>query len=87
MATLSEKVWDRHVVRTAPGEPDLLYIDLLLQAVMPVPRPAPRGRAATRSPQARGRKKTMPPRAETVYCRTTVQTRFLHNVCRDPGRG
>src|SRR3954451_11731010 len=30
MATLSEKVWDRHVVRAAPGEPDLLYIDLHL---------------------------------------------------------
>jgi 3-isopropylmalate/(R)-2-methylmalate dehydratase large subunit len=28
--TLSEKVWDRHVVRAAPGEPDLLYIDLHL---------------------------------------------------------
>jgi 3-isopropylmalate/(R)-2-methylmalate dehydratase large subunit len=28
--TLSEKVWDRHVVHTAPGEPDLLYIDLHL---------------------------------------------------------
>src|ERR1700712_3208257 len=28
--TLSEKVWDRHVVRTAAGEPDLLYIDLHL---------------------------------------------------------
>jgi 3-isopropylmalate/(R)-2-methylmalate dehydratase large subunit len=28
--TLSEKVWDRHLVRTAPGEPDLLYIDLHL---------------------------------------------------------
>lgn len=28
--TLSEKVWDAHVVRTAPGEPDLLYIDLHL---------------------------------------------------------
>jgi 3-isopropylmalate/(R)-2-methylmalate dehydratase large subunit len=28
--TLSEKVWDRHVVRRAPGEPDLLYIDLHL---------------------------------------------------------
>jgi 3-isopropylmalate/(R)-2-methylmalate dehydratase large subunit len=28
--TLSEKVWDRHVVRQAPGEPDLLYIDLHL---------------------------------------------------------
>ncbi|HEU5287767.1 MAG TPA: 3-isopropylmalate dehydratase large subunit, partial [Candidatus Limnocylindria bacterium] len=28
--TLSEKVWDRHVVRRALGEPDLLYIDLHL---------------------------------------------------------
>ncbi len=28
--TLSEKVWDRHLVRRAPGEPDLLYIDLHL---------------------------------------------------------
>ncbi|AQX14885.1 3-isopropylmalate dehydratase large subunit [Tessaracoccus lapidicaptus] len=28
--TLSEKVWDAHVVRTAEGEPDLLYIDLHL---------------------------------------------------------
>ncbi len=28
--TLSEKIWDRHVVRTAEGEPDLLYIDLHL---------------------------------------------------------
>ena len=28
--TLSEKVWDRHVVRSAAGEPDLLYIDLHL---------------------------------------------------------
>src|SRR3954467_8794286 len=30
MATLSEKVWDRHVVRAARGEPDLLYVDLHL---------------------------------------------------------
>jgi 3-isopropylmalate/(R)-2-methylmalate dehydratase large subunit len=28
--TLSEKVWDRHVVHTAEGEPDLLFIDLHL---------------------------------------------------------
>jgi 3-isopropylmalate/(R)-2-methylmalate dehydratase large subunit len=28
--TLAEKVWDAHVVRHAPGEPDLLYIDLHL---------------------------------------------------------
>ncbi len=28
--TLSDKVWENHVVRSAPGEPDLLYIDLHL---------------------------------------------------------
>ncbi len=28
--TMAEKVWDAHVVRSAPGEPDLLYIDLHL---------------------------------------------------------
>lgn len=28
--TLSEKVWDEHVVRSVAGEPDLLYIDLHL---------------------------------------------------------
>jgi 3-isopropylmalate/(R)-2-methylmalate dehydratase large subunit len=28
--TLAEKVWDAHVVHSAPGEPDLLYIDLHL---------------------------------------------------------
>ena len=28
--TLAQKLWDAHVVRTAPGEPDLLYVDLHL---------------------------------------------------------
>jgi 3-isopropylmalate/(R)-2-methylmalate dehydratase large subunit len=28
--TLADKIWDRHVVRSAPNEPDLLYIDLHL---------------------------------------------------------
>ncbi len=28
--TLAEKVWDAHVVKAAPGEPDLLYVDLHL---------------------------------------------------------
>jgi 3-isopropylmalate/(R)-2-methylmalate dehydratase large subunit len=28
--TLVEKIWDRHVVRSADGEPDLLYVDLHL---------------------------------------------------------
>src|ERR1700677_2381759 len=29
-ATLAEKVWQRHLVRSGDGEPDLLYIDLHL---------------------------------------------------------
>jgi 3-isopropylmalate/(R)-2-methylmalate dehydratase large subunit len=28
--TLAQKIWDDHVVRSAPGEPDLLYVDLHL---------------------------------------------------------
>jgi 3-isopropylmalate/(R)-2-methylmalate dehydratase large subunit len=28
--TLAQKLWDAHVVRTSPGEPDLLYVDLHL---------------------------------------------------------
>ena len=28
--TMAEKVWEQHVVRSAEGEPDLLYIDLHL---------------------------------------------------------
>ncbi|MDT0259886.1 3-isopropylmalate dehydratase large subunit [Jatrophihabitans lederbergiae] len=28
--TLAEKLWDSHVVRSAPGEPDLLFIDMHL---------------------------------------------------------
>ena len=27
---MPQKIWDRHVVHAAPGEPDLLYIDLHL---------------------------------------------------------
>lgn len=28
--TMSDKLWERHIVHSAPGEPDLLYIDLHL---------------------------------------------------------
>ena len=28
--TLSDKVWERHIVRSGPSEPDLLYVDLHL---------------------------------------------------------
>src|SRR5256712_11277986 len=30
MPTLAQKLWDSHIVRTSPGEPDLLYVDLHL---------------------------------------------------------
>src|SRR5438874_13430731 len=30
LMTMSEKVWERHVVHRAEGEPDLLYVDLHL---------------------------------------------------------
>ena len=30
LSTLPDKVWERHVVHRAPGEADLLYIDLHL---------------------------------------------------------
>jgi 3-isopropylmalate/(R)-2-methylmalate dehydratase large subunit len=36
--TLPEKVWERHLVREAPGEPDLLYIDLHLVHEVTSPR-------------------------------------------------
>ena len=36
--TLFEKVWDDHVVRGAPGEPDLLFIDLHLVHEVTSPR-------------------------------------------------
>ena len=29
-STLAQKVWDAHVVRSAQGEPDLLFVDLHL---------------------------------------------------------
>jgi len=28
--TLAQKLWDAHIVRFAPGEPDLLFVDLHL---------------------------------------------------------
>src|SRR4029078_18781 len=36
--TLAEKVWDEHVVRSAPGEPALLYIDPHLTHEPPSPQ-------------------------------------------------
>jgi len=37
--TLAQKIWDRHVVGSAPGEPDLLFIDLHLVHEVTSPQP------------------------------------------------
>ena len=37
--TLAEKIWDAHVVRSAEGDPDLLYIDLHLIHEVTSPQP------------------------------------------------
>jgi 3-isopropylmalate/(R)-2-methylmalate dehydratase large subunit len=47
--TLAEKVWDAHVVRSATGEPDLLYIDLHLVHEVTSPQAFDGLRAAGRS--------------------------------------
>ncbi len=46
--TLAEKVWDDHVVRSAPGEPDLLFIDLHLVHEVTSPQAFDGLRAAAR---------------------------------------
>ena len=43
--TLAEKVWEQHVVRSTPGEPDLLYIDLHLIHEVTSPQAFEIGRA------------------------------------------
>ena len=62
--TLAEKVWDRHVVHSAPDEPDLLYIDLHLVHEVTSPaglrRPAP-----GRSHASAGPTSPSPPRTTT----------------------
>ena len=46
--TLAEKIWDAHVVRSAEGEPDLLYIDLHLIHEVTSPQAFDGLRAASR---------------------------------------
>src|SRR5262249_17195666 len=47
--TLARKIWDAHVVRSAEGEPDLLYIDLHLGHEVTSPQAFDaRGRAGRR---------------------------------------
>ena len=60
--TLAEKVWDEHVVRSTPGEPDLLYIDLhLIHEVT-----SPRRSTASGSLTARYDAPTSPSRPRTT---------------------
>ena len=47
--TLAEKIWDAHVVRSAEGEPDLLYIDLHLVHEVTSPQAFDGLRAAART--------------------------------------
>src|SRR5499426_315644 len=47
--TLAGKIWDAHVVRSAEGEPDLLYIDLHLVHEVTSPQAFDGLRAAGRS--------------------------------------
>ena len=75
MATLSEKVWDRHVVHSAPGEPDLLYIDLHLVHEVTSRRPSTGcawRAAASAGPTSRSRRwtTTCRPPASTNRSRT-----------------
>src|ERR1700741_1711295 len=46
--TLAEKIWDAHVVRSAEGEPDLLYIALHLRHEVTSPQAFDGLRAASR---------------------------------------
>jgi 3-isopropylmalate/(R)-2-methylmalate dehydratase large subunit len=46
--TLAEKLWDSHVVRSAPGEPDLLFIDMHLVHEVTSPQAFDGLRAANR---------------------------------------
>ena len=54
LSTLPDKIWERHVVHRAPGEADLLYIDLHLVHEVTSPQafdglaPHRRGRCAAR---------------------------------------
>ncbi|NLA34552.1 MAG: 3-isopropylmalate dehydratase large subunit [Actinobacteria bacterium] len=49
--TLSQKVWDRHVVRSVDGEPDLLFIDLHLVHEVTSPQAFDGLRLAGRAPR------------------------------------
>ena len=69
--TLSEKVWERHVVRRVEGEPDLLYIDLHLvhevtspQAFDGLRHERPHASAAPTSPSRRWTTTCRPPGLE-----------------------
>src|SRR6202012_2405115 len=63
--TLAEKIWDAHVVRSAQGEPDLLFIDLHLVHEVTSPQAFDGLRAAGR----KVRRPDLPLATETTTCR------------------
>src|SRR3954465_6446873 len=62
--TLAEKIWDAHGVRSAEGEPDLLYIDLHLLHEVTSPQAFDGLREAGR--KVRRPDLTIPPEGDTV---------------------
>ena len=93
-STLAEKVWDAHVVRSAEGEPDLLYIDLHLVHEVTSPQAfdglrAGRPAGAPARPDARDRGPQRPDRS-TSSCRSptrsaATQVETLRNNCAEFG--
>ncbi|MDP9301864.1 MAG: 3-isopropylmalate dehydratase large subunit [Actinomycetota bacterium] len=74
--TLSEKVWDRHVVHHAEGEPDLLYVDLHLVHEVTSPQAFDGLRLAGR-PVRR-------PHLTVATMDHNVPTQLLHEGVKDP---
>ncbi len=83
-ATLSEKIWDRHVVHAAAGEPDLLYVDLHLVHEVTSPQAfdglrLPAGRSADPTCASRRWTTTSPPRTWTR--RSPIRCRPARSRC------
>ena len=74
--TLFEKVWDDHVVRSAPGEPDLLFIDLHLVHEVTSPQAFEALKEAGRSVRGASRK-----------CLRTNDRRLARALPSQPGEG
>ena len=68
--TLAEKVWDAHIVHAAPGEPDLLFVDLHLVHEVTSPQ-AFDGLRLTGRPAARNPSKACGLVTSWTRCRST----------------